>query len=269
LTNPALSQASILHFYALFEMRSRTLQPCAYTVVVTSCRRFDLLRPSLTTLKQALDVEPQKWIVIEDSDDESVRACVAEAGIRASVIVNGTQIGQMRSIDRAYAEVETPYVFHSEDDWSFYRSGFIRESAALLEADPRISMVGLRSRPDQNPLVRHMPSLSHEGIGYFMLDPRLHPEYFGYCFNPGLRRLSDYRAIGPFAAIGHEADVSYAFKQRGFAIANLEAHAVRHLGEGRHVHDPTMPPKARTLSQRLTRSIQKRWKRLKRALPGT
>jgi hypothetical protein len=109
-----------------------------------------------------------------------------------------------------------------------------------------------------------MPRLSHDGIGYFVLDPKLHPEYFSYCFNPGLRRMSDYRDVGPFSKHGPEADVSYAFKQRGFAIANLEADAVRHIGDGRHVHDPTQPPKARTLVQKIRRSIRKRMKRLQR-----
>jgi hypothetical protein len=32
-----------------------------------------------------------------------------------------------------------------------------------------------------------MPALEHQGIGYFVLDPTLHPECFSYCFNLGLR----------------------------------------------------------------------------------
>ena len=238
----------------------------AYTVVVTSCRRFDLLSRSLQSLRDSLDVEPREWIIVEDSGDDGVRACVQDVGIDATIIVNGRQMGQMPSIDQAYAAVRTPYVFHSEDDWLFYRSGFVRESFVILEADPSISVVGLRSRSDQHPLVRNMPSLDHQGVAYYTLDPRLHPEYFSYSFNPGLRRIADYRALGPFAPLGHEADVSYAFKRRGFAIANLEADAVRHIGDNRHVNDPSFPPKAKTMPQKLMRSIRKRWKRIRRAL---
>ncbi len=245
---------------------SSAMPSCAFTVVITSCQRFDLLHASLLSLQAHLDVAPQRWIVVEDSDDTGVRACVRSAGIDASVIVNGARTGQMQSIDRAYAEVDTPYVFHSEDDWLFHRSGFIGASHVLLEAHPKLSMVGLRSRADQNPLVRNMPGLVHAGVGYFVLDPKLHPEYFSYCFNPGLRRMSDYHALGPFTPMGHEADVSWAFKQHGFAIANLETPAVRHIGEDRHVNDPTQPPKARTLPQKLMRSVRKRWKRIQRAM---
>ena len=239
----------------------------SYTVVITSCRRFDLLSQSLQSLRTSLDLAPQSWIIIEDSDDEGVRACVRDAGLdEATIILNGRQMGQMPSIDRAYAEVRTPYVFHSEDDWLFYRSGFVGESLAILESYPSISTVGLRSRADQHPLVRNMPSRVHDGVGYYVLDPRLHPEYFSYSFNPGLRRIADYRALGPFSPLGHEADVSYAFKRRGFAIASLEAHAVRHIGDDRHVNDPSFPPKAKTMPQKLMRSIRKRWKRIRRAI---
>jgi hypothetical protein len=244
----------------------QTVPDASFTVVVTSCRRFDLLALSLRSLRDCLDVDPAAWIIVEDSDDEGARQCARDAGLDATIIINGRQMGQMPSIDRAYSEVRTPYVFHSEDDWLFYRNGFIRESLTILSAFPEISTVGLRSRDDQNPLVRGMPQRMHEGVAYYVLDPRLHPEYFSYGFNPGLRRMADYRALGPFARLGHEADVSYAFKRRGFAMANLEDHAVRHIGDNRHVNDPSFPPKAKTLPQKLLRSIRKRWKRIRRAI---
>jgi hypothetical protein len=59
--------------------------------------------------------------------------------------------------------------------------------------------------------------------------------------------------------------VSFAFKQRGMRMANLQHPAVRHIGDGRHVHDPTQPKKAKTPWAKLKRSIEKRVKRWKRA----
>jgi hypothetical protein len=128
-------------------------------------------------------------------------------------------------------------------------------------------MVGLRPRAELNPLVRSSPAQRLGEIAYFEMDPRLHPEYFSYSFNPGLRRLADYRRLGPFASIGGEADISYAFKTAGFRIANLEAPAVCHIGWGRHIDDP-MFRRARTPMQKLVRSISKRAKRVGRALRG-
>lgn len=236
-----------------------------YTIVVTSCGRFDLLRETLASLFAHLERPAKRVLVIEDSGDESVRAALADLGTPIEVIVNNPQLGQMKALDKVYALVDTPYVFHCEDDWEFFRDGFLAESFALLKARPDVSMVALRPRDELNPLVRDMPVEQLGALEYFTLDPSLHPEYFSYSFNPGLRRLADIRALGSLAAIGHEPDVSYAFKQRGMRMANLQAPAVRHIGDGRHVHDPTQPKKAKTPWAKLKRSIEKRLKRWKRA----
>ena len=60
--------------------------------------------------------------------------------------MNETRIGQIKSIDKAYKEVKTEYVFHCEDDWEFLREGFIEKSMEMLKEDPKIAVVGLRSK---------------------------------------------------------------------------------------------------------------------------
>ena len=65
--------------------------------------------------------------MVEDSADDRVRRVVDSFGVAARTLVNAVQLGQMRSIDRAYAQVTTPLIFHCEDDWLFTRGGFIRE----------------------------------------------------------------------------------------------------------------------------------------------
>lgn len=249
-----------------------------YSVVLTSCGRFDLLAATVASFLEHMDEAPEAFIVAEDSGDEAAAAALkpleARLGKPFTVLLNRPQLGQMGSIDKAYAAVTTPLVFHCEDDWAFMRSGFIAESRRILAARAEVSMVGLRPRQELNPRVRDSAPLALEDgapggpLAYFELDPSLHPEYFSYSFNPGLRRMSDARAIGPFAPIGREEDVSYAFKKRGFRIANLEAPAVRHIGDGRHVEDPTSRPKPRNLYERLRRSAVKRVKRLTRKLGG-
>ncbi|NEX91839.1 glycosyltransferase family A protein [Caulobacter sp. 17J65-9] len=237
-----------------------------FTVVVTSCGRFDLLRQTLDSLLANIDVRPEKVLVIEDSGDEAVRDALKGLDANVEVIVNEQQLGQMNSIDKVYAQVTTPYAFHCEDDWQFERGGFIAESFAILNARPDVSMVGLRPRWELNPLVRNMPRETLGEVEFFTLDPRLHPEYFSYSFNPGLRRMAEVHRFAPMAARGCEADVSFAFKQAGFRIANLEHPAVTHIGWGRHVDDPSKRPKARTILAKLNRSIRKRIKRLRRAV---
>ncbi len=237
----------------------------AYTIVVTSCGRFDLLRETLQSLFANLDRPAARAIVIEDSGDDAVRAAVDGLAMPVEVILNRPQLGQMKALDKVYALVDTPYAMHCEDDWEFFRKGFIAESLAILKARPDVSMVGLRPRAELNTLVREMPVERLGSLEYFTLDPALHPEYFSYSFNPGMRRVSDIRDMGSLAAIGYEPDVSYAFKQKGFRIANLQQPAVRHIGDGRHVEDPTLPKKAKTPWAKLKRSFEKRMKRWRRA----
>jgi hypothetical protein len=208
-------------------------------------------------------------IIIEDSGDHTIHGTLSRFDHDFIVLVNDTKLGQMGSIDRAYQKVTTPYIFHCEDDWVFTRAGFIEESASLLVKYEQISMVGLRPRQDLNPLTREVPAKKYQGIEFFFYDPSRHPEYFSYSFNPGLRRLDDYKRIGPYAKLGYEPDVSYAFKRAGFQMAGLEHPAALHIGWDRHLDDPCQPKRSGNLANRLKKSFWKRYKRITRSYHST
>lgn len=214
------------------------------TFVLTSCGRFDLLAETLRTFVACNTAPIARWLVVEDSGREEVRDAVRGAGVPIEVIVNDPPVGQMASIDRAYAKVDTPYIFHCEDDWRFFRSGFVEESLLLLEAVATVSAVMCR-RTGQNPMhdaiVGTAPLLAAGGVAYRMPVPHVSDVWFGYGFNPGLRRLADARAIGSFASRGHEKHASVWFKRRGMGMAALESPACETTGQGRHVGDATAP----------------------------
>lgn len=237
-----------------------------YTIVLTSCGRFDLLTETLKSLFNSLDIPPTRTIVIEDTGNAEVERAVTDLKYPVEVVLNNPQLGQMKAIDKAYALVTTPYIFHCEDDWRFLRSDFLKESMTILQACADASMVCLRPRHELNPLIRNEPKIDVQGVQCFAQDPTKHPEYFGHSFNPGLRRLEDFKRLGPYAPRGREEDISYYFKKAGFKIYTLEVPAVEHIGNERHVDDPTQPKRARTFFPKLKRSIKKRIKRIKRAL---
>ena len=239
-----------------------------YTVTLTSCGRFDLLEATLKSLLPRLEGPVADIVVVEDSGDRQVFDVVGEVvGKDATVLVNSARLGQMASIDLAYANVKTGWVFHCEDDWEFFSDGFVGKSFAILNAFAQVSMVSLRAREELNPLVRDSDTRRLDGIPYFVAEPSLHPEYFGYSFNPGLRRMSDYRKFAPFADMPFgERDISYCFKRLGYTMGYLEEPAVRHIGDDRHVDDPKLPRRARSLGHRLFHSPRKRWWRLHRRL---
>ncbi|WP_299688973.1 hypothetical protein [uncultured Tateyamaria sp.] len=86
-------------------------------------------------------------IVIEYSDHPGIAEVVARrlASVPHPFCNIRKQLGQIASIDRAYSHVETPYIYHCEDDWLFPTSLFIEESRAVLEARADVHAVMLRA----------------------------------------------------------------------------------------------------------------------------
>jgi glycosyl transferase family 2 len=107
---------------------SKTHQQSAdITFVLTSCGRFDLLEETLSSFFRQNTALMARYLVIEDSGDDSVWRVAARFPFDIEVIVNQPSLGQIASIDRAYGTVTTPYVFHCEDDWRFFRPGFVED----------------------------------------------------------------------------------------------------------------------------------------------
>ncbi len=209
------------------------------TLVVTSCGRFDLLKRTLESFDRFNTAPIREVLITEDSGNESVRDCLPSGwAAHTRFWINRPALGQLASIDAAYAAVATPYIFHCEDDWEFYRPGFLEESKLLLEHEPQALQIWLRSLAHD--LAVHSPYVSagdrrvHEGIAYYPVVSSK-PDWQGFSFNPGLRRLADYALAAPYAAQEGEKRLSrfYAEQQRPALI--LENDAVLHTGWGEHV----------------------------------
>lgn len=219
------------------------------TVVITSCNRHDLLARTLESFR-AHETEGRvaRIIVAEDGNADPAQACER---FGAEYFRTGERIGQIRLIDQAYAQVTTPYIFHVEDDWEFYRAGFMERSRALLEANPLTLLVWLRAWNDTNgmPLAGWAPDRS-----WGVMAVNYCGCWHGFTFNPGLRRLSDYQRLGcyskqkftmhyeavvPSAALPYEAEASVFYYRLGYrAVILNETGFVRHIGGERHVTHP-------------------------------
>ena len=208
-----------------------------YSLVITSCGRFDLLRRTVASFLKFADVQPKQCILVEDSGDESVREVLAPFNVPFEILINQPNTGQQPSIerlhaaiDRAYAQVKFPHIFHCEDDWEFFRTGFIQESFIVLNALPKASAVMLRGR-DEHRMLRRIAGKEVGGVRFCQPSTLSHKTLFGYGYNPGLRRLVDYRKIAPLVKIkGGEAEVSCKFLLLGFTTAHLEIPACAHIG---------------------------------------
>jgi hypothetical protein len=213
------------------------------TICLTSCGRYDLLGRTLSSFF-AYNTYPYaniaEFIISEDNDfdgeimEKIVNMFRGYAPEDLFLRVMFGKVGQIASVDRMYEQVETPYIFHTEEDWETYNSSFIEKSLEIMESHPEILQVHLREQNDLNghPVIydNEQYDILEHGVG----------RWHGFSLNPSLRRLSDYLLInGGYAAVGHEVDLSEWYHERGFIAAILKEGYVKHIGQNRHVKDMT------------------------------
>lgn len=213
--------------------------------VLTSCNRFDLLEETLKSFLKFNTYPITQYIIIEDSHnlDKLNRVLAKFTDIEFTVLSNTVQLGQMKSIDRAYSAVTSEYIFHCEDDWEFYRKGFIEESFKVLDADPKVVTVWLREQDDTNDHPIEAPILTcgpEFNTPYQLLmrnykQPRNGSVWHGFTFNPGLRRLEDYNIFAPIGELGGEINMSQFYYDKGFKAAIFPNGFVRHIGYHRGI----------------------------------
>ncbi|MDR3073529.1 MAG: glycosyl transferase [Deltaproteobacteria bacterium] len=222
------------------------------TVVVTSSDRHDLLERTLDSFV-ACNTYPgvKRILIMEDSyrHPHFVDNNEKYAAYDISVLLTRPRLGQLLGIDVAYKYVDTEYIFHCEDDWEFYGRGFIETSFPILESSSLILQVHLRRLDELFPM--GVLNYSVDAGGKFAIIHEGKTErglWHGFSFNPGLRRLADYKRLGSYSAqllapryTGQhfEAYLGTLYKELGYTTAislfNEGKGFVRHIGDGRHV----------------------------------
>ncbi|MDO5088561.1 MAG: glycosyltransferase, partial [Leptotrichiaceae bacterium] len=150
------------------------------------------------------------------------------------LIINEKREGQLKSIDKAYKEVDTEYIFHCEDDWEFLRKGFIEKSISLLEEDPKLLLVGLRGKEDfKEDFFKEEDYISENGTAYYEVKREI------FTYNPSLKRKKDSDLFGSHEKLKdelYELALSEFYKKKGYRAVYFKDKYVRHIGTKRHVH---------------------------------
>lgn len=211
------------------------------TLVVTSCDRYDLLERTLTSFARHNTHPIAKTIIAEDGRFPlTVPSWLSELSARHKLGVvtidqSAERKGQIPTIDHAYGLVKTPWIFHCEDDWEFLRGGFIEASLEIMQKWDHVLQCWIRE-DSTHPVV----SLEQYPFPTMMLDWQ--GSWSGFAFNPGLRRLADYRILGSYqnASAGctihgcaAELKIGRFYRELGFVAASLRPAYVKHIGQGR------------------------------------
>ena len=217
------------------------------TICLTSCGRFDLLEKTISSLVSYWDGEPPAaFLIHEDSGAIPTELAIdlnrflrRHWQIEAQWNVSN-YAGQVNAIDSLYTRVETPYIFHCEDDWEFYQSGFIGDSRAVLQLDRTIYTVWLRHPSDRNGHpVLNGTRFTFNDVRFQEMAVNFRKQWHGMTWNPGLRRLSDYRAAGSFSDFckwnpkDHiQAEIAFNehYRKLGFKAATLCRGFIKHIG---------------------------------------
>lgn len=224
--------------------------PSDITVTITSCARPDLLAETLASLRRHHAVS--RLLISEDSGSDEMLAWLA-ANVPDATVLAGDRTGVMASIDRLHRAVETPYIFHLEDDWAF--DGPINFAAArrALDEDPAVSVVCVRVWDELKP--KHRARSAALGNDMRVMDPASHHEWYGWTANPGLLRKTFWTRFEPLGRYRHD-ELSGLAKREGLRVAYVVPGVARHIGQDRHVVDAV--PQGR-------RDVNSPWRRWRKA----
>ena len=231
------------------------------TVVLTSCGRVDLLEKTLDSFFKFNTYPIERFIITEDSAQEEVFDACNELNKKYNnsleFMFNENKLGQSKSIDKAYSTVATKYVFHCEEDWEFYRHGFIEDSIRILSASEKILQAWIRQKNDRilNKISERVFELNGMKVRAFLPasfstgdlnedgTPMIVRDYMGFSWNPGLKRMSDYRLLNNgYTGMVREHLVDHWYRDQGFIVVSLSVDDndgyVKHIGWDRRAGDP-------------------------------
>jgi hypothetical protein len=229
--------------------------PDDVTVCLTSCGRPDLLKRTLDSFGR---FNPGGHIIIsEDCADPAIIAEIAAAHPTTTILSGAERLGQMRSIDRLFSAVKTPYLFHLEDDWLFDGPVNWKAAVALLARD-EVANVSVRAFAEiKEKYRRRSDALNLDGADFRLMHRDAHPEFFGWSNNPGLMRTALYHAYAPFGRMRHD-QMSALIKRDGRFEAYFVPGVAHHIGQHRNVKDPTTPPRPTSKGAKWLRWAKKR-----------
>lgn len=201
------------------------------TLCLTVGKRPNELRQTLNSLFERMSFA--HVIAINDFGDEATNDVFRQlAPVGSRLISIGQNLGHHRAVDEMYRHINTPYVFHCEDDWLFDAPIDGCNIIQMLESDARLSMICLRrvddmvfSADEQAQFQTH-----NTPFGDWISLAAVHEQWYGYTFNPHIAKIETYRQLAPFAQFKKERHISRTWRKMGKVAGFLPDGVCRHIG---------------------------------------
>lgn len=209
------------------------------TLVINSCGRLDLLDRTMASFNKFNTFPIAETILVDDSGDPAIHDLLRQNYPDFTLILERHR-GLIPCVDDAFSRVKTPYLFKIEEDWEFYKKGFIEKSMKILKAYSDILLVWLRDRSDTNAHPVEDKLMEVNGVTFSLLSLNFRNEWHGFTFNPSLWRVEDYKRLAPFENIAgegnmgmQEMNIGYWYMKLGYRAVILKDGYVKHIGWGR------------------------------------
>jgi hypothetical protein len=211
------------------------------TLCLTIGNRPEQLRQTLTSLLDHTTFDD--IIAVNDFRDEATNEVFREMCPKGTLVLLNEKAGHHRAADAMYEHIQTPYVFHCEDDWFFETPPDLTAAQSFLE-DPQTSVVCFREARDvlsEKPLGFKAISYTSQGRQGLRLD-HLHKEWHGFTFNPHLSKLELWKKLGGFSRFATEKDISSVLRSENRFVVYTDPGACHHIGDGVSVSGTNKKP---------------------------
>ena len=194
------------------------------SVVLTANGRKKYLTQTVESFLKFNTHPIEKFIITNDFSESSylehIKPLLEKNSLIDDVFIisDNTNKGQLYRTDQGYSLVESDYIFHCEEDWEFVKSGFIEASLKILKNN-HIFSVQLHGyifksahditvdSPDLAFFGLEAEELIADGERFRHILRDWNDTFVGFSFNPGLKRLKDYKSIGSYAQLIQKIDL--------------------------------------------------------------
>lgn len=212
------------------------------TLVITSCKRFELLERTIASMRPWINKFAVRYIV-EDSQESPAIFRHFEEVDGFTILRNAKNLGQHRSIDRAYEKISTKYIFHCEDDWLFNREPNFHNAMHLLDngidEHKKISLICFRDfttdKKHRKNTYKEIELFERGGGGRYKFSFNPGSRYNSFTFNPSILRRDLLETTGPYGEFLTEGSIARYLRKRGYIILTEIPGIVEHIGDESHI----------------------------------
>ncbi len=208
-------------------------------VIITSYKRWDLLRRTLNTFIKYCDFDCN-IIVYEDYGLDNMKPLekeefdfLSEAYPNVIFVAGHERLGQVKALDILMSLVKSKYYLKLEDDWDCVKRGYLEEATKIMDNNTDCICVWLRGIAKDD--INSHPIKEENGLIKFETEYA----WRGFSWGASLHRLSDYEAIKPYSnhtfffprkPFLSEKAIGELYYRKGFFAATLKEQYFVHTG---------------------------------------